>query len=427
MHVKKLRLRRFRNLSHQEVEFPERVTLLVGKNGQGKTNLLEAIYLLAHAKSFRGTKPRGLVRWGDQLPSPVAAETQEQAHQEQDRELQDPPVAGCLVQAELETTDGLREISYQVLAGKARISINSKKVVAASSFYGKLRTVLFVPEDLDFVSGMPQRRREFLDRTLAMVDSHFLDSLVAYERARKSRNEVLRAYQEEKKAGTEKNFDLEKKLAVWDELLIENGRIVAKGRQRLKNGIEQEFQSHYALLANSQNIKKNSNEQSNKEQTYYESVRLEYQSKFLERGEILRPERLLELYQVSRLKDLRFLNTTFGVHRDDFVIHFLNAFGERPAKDSASQGQMRSIVLALKLAALSFLGKTSGDLPILLLDDVESELDQFRTSAFYHLLSTLPNQVIITANQVSSAFKNHFDKRRIILIDRGFVGNFSEQ
>lgn len=418
MRVKKLRLRRFRNLSHQEVEFPERVTLLVGKNGQGKTNLLEAIYLLAHAKSFRGTKPRGLVRWGDvevegqQSPAPAP-------------EPQDTPAPSCLVQAELETNDGLREISYQVLAGKARISINGKKVVAASSFYGKLRTVLFIPEDLDFVSGMPQRRREFLDRTLAMVDSHFLDSLVAYERARKSRNEILRAYQEEKKAGTERNFDLEKKLAVWDELLIENGRVVAKGRQQLKTGIEQEFQYYYALLANSQNTNEQGINISGYNQA--ESVRLEYQSKFLERDEVLHAERLLELYQVSRLKDLRFLNTTFGVHRDDFIIHFLNAFGERAAKESASQGQMRSIVLALKLSALSFLGKTSGDLPILLLDDVESELDQSRINAFYHLLSTLPNQVIITANQVSSAFKNHFNEGRIILIDRGFVRNFLEQ
>ncbi len=361
------------------------MSLFVGRNGQGKTNLLEAIYLLSHAKSFRGTKPRGLVRWQEALP-PSAGEP-----------------SSCTVVGRVLSTRGASTVGFQVRTGKATVWVNEKRVERASGFYGQVITVTFTPDDLELVKGLPVLRRQFVDRILVMADPSFVEAIVSYERALKSRNETIR---QAKRSGLNSSA-VESELSAWDEILIEHGLVIARKRAYFVQQMQSAFSDTYRKLS------RTSGEGS--------GARLSYESKFIFQGEFQGRERLRELFQVSRLRDFAHLSTTFGVHRDDLQILLGGPFGEKLAKVSASQGESRSIVLALKLAAVRFLAKETGEAPILLLDDVESELDPVRKRALYHELAELESQVVITATNVSTELKQELPELEIFSIIDGVL------
>jgi len=215
MRLKNLELKQFRNLASQTVSFSERVTLITGKNGQGKTSLLEAIYLLGQSKSFREFRAKELVCWGSN-------------NQE------------CQVDSTVDTEDGTKNVSYKVINGSRQVFINKERVKKASNFYGLVKSVEFIPDDLQLIKGEPSLRRRFIDKVLAMVDKNYVDSLVHYQRALKNRNALLKSFfKNGSKPST--HSELIANLAPWDSALAGHGREVCIKRLAFVKAIESLF------------------------------------------------------------------------------------------------------------------------------------------------------------------------------------------
>lgn len=389
MLLRLLEVSRFRNLAEQAIAFNENVTLITGANGQGKTSVLEAVYLLAHARSFRTAKTQELIQWGaSQRPGDNA------------------PSAS--VRAEAQSSDGIKELRCELRGSKKTVFLNGNRLTAASEFYGQLRCVVFTPDDLDLVKGAPSLRRRFIDSLLAMSNPGYVDGLVNYQRALRNRNSLLLRFKREGQTALE---TVGKSLAPWDALLIANGRSVAAARSALCRRLRQEVSGHYREMSGLGNTAESSGNI---------AVSADYHSQFLSAGgDISSESEILAEYQRRIPIDLQRQATTFGIHRDDLLLNISTAVGVKPARMFTSQGQARSIALALKICAVDYLRATAQDPPILLLDDVESELDARRTAALYRLLSAWHSQIIITATDRSEVFARSLPEADVKVVEKG--------
>lgn len=386
MRIISLDLSQFRNLKTQRVEFPTQLTYIVGANGQGKTSVLEAIYLLSQGRSFRTNKTREVVAWTRDQAAPYDA----------------------AVTALVQSRDGEKLVGFQLKNGKRKIFINENPVNKATEFFGQFNAMEFTPDDLQLVKGAPALRRGFIDRVLAMVDSSYVSSLVQYQRALKSRNAILLANSKTKRAaGSITASTLSEELGVWSELLIAHGIEVCKRRRTLVAELSERFSSKYQQLLQALTPDKR------------EGVRLNFTSEFLVGTTALTTALLRDKFVESYDRDLRLRKTTFGVHHDELVLEINCGSGFKIAKGSASQGQARSLALALKLAATEYLTEAVGEAPVVLLDDVESELDPGRREALFRTISALNCQVIITGTESTNSLKNSPDKASIIRISDG--------
>jgi len=389
MKLEALVLTNFRNLVDGEILFDSRITFFVGRNGQGKTNLLEAVYLLAYAKSFRHTKPPELKAWGKEI-------------------------VPTLIRGRVTTEIGDKLISYLVEESSRKILINNKPVKRAADFFGQFRAIEFTPEDLLICKGAPAERRSFIDKILASYNSIFVETAQEYERALRNRNAVLRDLKRTTLRGTERGIErgterahAEKQLAPWNAVLAETGLAISKLRAKLVSELLPRFVAHYSALSGA------------------ESAELHYSSSWID----LTVEQILGRYREFLETDLRRGKTTQGAHLDELEISL--KFGEllRVARSSASQGQARSVVLALKLAALELIHAKTGDLPVLLLDDVESELDPIRRAALHRLISNYGGQVFVSTTELQVAsefFGKASEKFRVIRIAAGQYQSSSE-
>ncbi|MCC6952999.1 MAG: DNA replication/repair protein RecF [Deltaproteobacteria bacterium] len=356
MRLESLAVENFRNLAAQEVRFSPGVNAIVGKNGQGKTSVLEAIYLLAQNRSFRPGMLADLLSWKH-------------------------PELAARVAAEISSADGNRRVSYEIAGGRRRVRINDKPVDNSRGFYGSVRAVEFTPEDLSLVRSEPAARRAFIDRILAMVDPGFVESVVSYERALKNRNSLLRSQREARLPARELTIQLES----LEKLLIEYGRPTVAARARFIREFTPAVIDIYARLA-----------------AHRESLSFRYQSELLDGDRLKELEELRADYAAERGHDIARGRTHLGPHRDDLVIELDTGSGAKGARVSASQGQTRSIALALKMGAVGFLEQATGEPPIVLLDDVESELDSVRRGALIELIQAEKHQVILTTIDNSS-------------------------
>ncbi len=377
MRLTKLALHGFRNLEAQQLEFPTKVTYIVGKNGQGKTNLLEAIYLLAHSKSFRTSKAADLTRWGVDSA---------------------PPSVPLSVIGELETAAGHKTIEYRVVDGLKRIFINEKKVARAIDFFGQVKAIEFTPDDLEICKGSPQRRRHFIDRILSTIDPGYVEHLVHYERALKSKNSLLL---EAKRSGT----SVQSSIRPWNTLLAKHGVKIAERRYLFITELEPLFTEQHHRLAASHQL----------EQT----AALTYQSDFFENGAVFSEEQAREFLDQQLAIDFRQGKSTRGVHKDELLIAFTVAGEQREARAVASQGQARSLVLSLKLAAVDYVMGKCGEPPILLLDDVDSELDESRRQALKALIADSPCQVFVTTTELEHPLNT--SSERVFAVNGGRV------
>lgn len=377
MRIEKLAVQGFRNLERVEAEFPSRVTFVIGPNGQGKTNLLEAIYLLSQAKSFRHSSISDLLPWGAQ------------------------DSAACSVEASVSTEDGIKSVSFELEDSRRRVFVNGNRVSKASAFYGQFRAVVFSPDDVQLVKGGPGGRRRFVDRTLSMVDRQFVDHLVSYERALKSRNMLLKRLRRDPSGA-------EQKLAVWDRLLARHGMHVAAGRRSFAESIEETVGSYYQkLVARSSDF------------AGAEKVSLSYQGDFLCEGKIRSEDELVSMFAHSAAEDIRRGISTRGIQRDDLKLQIDVGSGPHEARSAASQGQARSFALSLLLAAVDYLSEESGELPVLLLDDIESELDTYRKAALLDLIQDSKSQLILTLTELPHEFLQGVSDSRIMHIQNG--------
>ena len=335
MRVTRLWLTNFRNYETAELEpDPDGLTVIVGSNGEGKTNLLEAIGYLATLSSFRGAPGEALIRAG--CPSAVVRAEGER----DDRQL--------LIEAEL------------VAGGRDRIQVNRQPLKRARDLLGALRVSVFAPDDLVLVKGGPGERRRFLDDVLVALHPKYDALQRDVERVLRQRNTLLR-----QSGGRLTGPDTASTLDVWDTKLASAGTELAEAREELVRQLEPEIGKAYDQVAHTA-----------------ADVTVAYQRSWA--------GRLDEAIAASRADDLRRGVSLVGPHRDEVAL----AIGGLPGRTHASQGEQRSLALALRLAAHRVVGDAVGASPVLLLDDVFSELDPERSEA---LLTHLPpGQALLT-------------------------------
>lgn len=347
MHIDRLWLTDFR--SYSEAEFapaPEGLTLVSGSNGEGKTNLVEAIAYAATLKSFRGSPGEALVR--------VARSGE-------------PPVQHAIVRAE-----GLRE-SRKVLveaevnsAGRDRVQVNGQPLKRSRDLLEYFQVTVFSPDDLSLVKGGPHERRQYLDDLLVALHPRHTDTITEVERVLKQRNALLKSAA----GGSTVAPEVESTLDVWDSKLSEAGERLAAVRASLTAALEPLVGDAYGRLAAAVSERGR------------DVIHLGYTRSW--HGS------LAEALRGARRDDLRRGVTTVGPQRDELEMRI----GEFPARTHASQGEQRSLTLALRVGGHHLVTQRIGTSPILLLDDVFSELDGERSAS---LLACLPEgQAIVT-------------------------------
>ena len=334
VHLAHLRLRDFRNYARLDVDFAPGFHLLLGDNAQGKTNILEAIYLMATLRSFRGVGSAQMIRHGAKGYF----------------------VSGKLVAA------GEREIKMFWSTGERSLSLDGRPVKKLADYFGALRAVVFCMEDLQLVKGSARSRRRFLDLLLAQTNPIYLPLLQRYMRAVRSRNALLKQRSADEAA-----------LDSFSQEMIKLGNQIIALRKELVPKFSPLARLAYRRISNDA-----------------EELRIEYRPS-------VKNDFTVELAQ-SRARERSFRATLVGPHRDDLQL-LLN---ERSAAQFGSEGQKRSLVIALKMAQAEFLAGVHGNAPILLIDDVMGELDVKRRSGFLPLLDQArktSGQVFMTATE----------------------------
>jgi DNA replication and repair protein RecF len=328
-----------RNLEPVELAPRQRFSVFVGQNGQGKTNLLEAIYVVATLRSFRTSRLGDLIGF---------------------------TASGAQLGARVEK-EGLTRIYEVALSpGSRKVMLDGKPMRPIARYFGGFNVVVFTPEDLALPRGSPSDRRRFLDRAVFNQGPEYLVAIQDYEQVLKQRNTVLKQAAQGLAANRVAAL-----LEVYDLQLAQLGSVVANSRARFIASIRDELEAAFGAIGRS---------------PHRAGVR--YVSKTA--GQSI--DAILGHLRDTHARDIATESTQSGPHRDDLAFEL----DGRDAGDFASQGQLRAIMLAWKTAELAMLAKTHGELPILLLDDVSSELDPSRNEYLFEHLATMAGQCFIT-------------------------------
>ncbi len=319
MWIKNIKLKNFRNYSDQEINLHENINVFYGENAQGKTNIIESIFLSSIGKSYRTNKEKELIKFNED--------------------------SAC-VEIEFEKKDRNGKIKIQ-LNNQKQIYLNGVKLKKLSELLGNINIVIFTPDDINILKDGPQGRRKFLDIMISQLRPNYIHILTLYLKTLEQRNNYLKQIRVENKD--------ENLLDIWDEKLVEYGIKIYEYRkefiEKIKNKIE--------------NIHNGITDQKEKIEIKYFSVADTRQNFFNE----LKSRRKLDI-----LKGF----TTKGIHRDDFTIYI----NDKEVEIYGSQGQHRTAVLSLKLSELQVIYDEIGEQPVLLLDDFMSELDEKRRQNF---------------------------------------------
>ena len=332
----RLRVRDFRNLRELELAPGPRFNVIAGDNGQGKSNLLEAVDYLGSLQSFRGARAAELIREGQNGAELWARVTGDVLPHEHRIRL-------------------ARE-------GRREVQLDGKRPRSGSSYLQALPVVLFHPGDLTLTLGSAEPRRAFLDRILVRLDAVYASAHAAYGRALSSRNRLLKHESPSRKA-----------LAAYDELLASAGAVIGQARAALCAELAPRVASAFAEIS-----------------ADGPAVTLEYEPRVAPNVDALRAA-----MQAAFEKDLARGFSAEGPHGDELAVKLRDTRARR----YASQGQHRAIVLSLKIAELIELEKRTGHTPVLLLDDVSSELDAEKSRRFFALLTRLGGQVFLTTTR----------------------------
>ena len=376
MYLKKLHLRSFRNYIDRQVEFTARKTILVGDNAQGKSNLLEAVELLASLKSHRTTRDRELV-----LDTESAGQ----------------------IEAVVERIHSTNELSIVFRKqGRRTVAINRENLRRQLDFLGVLNAVQFSSLDLDLVRGAPDSRRSWLDGLLIQLEPVYSSILQQYNQVLRQRNALLkkiRAIRQDESLGSVDSF--EPQLRLWDEQLAAAGSRVARRRARVVARLAP-IARHWHKKISSETEQLQVNYLPNVEWTEDDPNKV--QQAFLSKIE---ERRMAEQYQGK---------TVVGTHRDEieFVID------RAPARYYGSQGQQRTLVLALKLAELKLIEEVIGEPPLLLLDDVLAELDPNRQKQLLEVIGER-FQTIITTTHIDSFNRDWIKDSQILKVKAGTI------
>lgn len=357
MIIKSIELKNFRNYEDLDISFDDGTNILFGDNAQGKTNILEAAYLSGTTKSHKGSKDKEMVRFGEQ-------------------------------EAHIRTTIVKKEKEYQIdihlKQNRSKgIAINKIPIKKASELFGILNMVFFSPEDLNIIKNGPSERRRFLDAELCQLDKIYLADLTKYNKVLNQRNKLLKdmVYRP----------DLKETLPVWDMQLIESGKKIIQRRKKFVEELNEIVHDiHYRISGEK------------------EELLLQYEPNI---DDIFLEDELNR----AKERDLRYCQTSVGPHRDDllFSIHGVDI------RKFGSQGQQRTSALSLKLSEIELVKQSIHDTPILLLDDVLSELDSNRQN--YLLNNIHDTQTIITCTGLDEFVKNRFHINKVFEVINGTV------
>jgi DNA replication and repair protein RecF len=341
-----------RNLRPLQLSPRERFNVFAGDNGQGKTNLLEAIFVVAALRSFRTSKLSDLIAFGGERAK---------------------------LGARVRKDDLVRVYEVEVAQGARKVALDGKAVRPLARYFGGFNVVVFTPEDLALPRGSPGDRRRFLDRGVFNLRPDYLATAQDYERVLRTRNTVLRQAGD----GAIDRRRLEDLLSVYDQQLARLGAQVITARQAFVDVVRGELAGAFAAITRT---------------ARQASVRYAVRAGGAEGGEPggatrgATEESLLAAIRAARVKDIATRASQVGPHRDDLAFEL----DGREAGAYASQGQLRAIMLAWKTAELAVLSRAHGDSPILLLDDVSSELDPQRNEYLFDHLAGLAGQCFIT-------------------------------
>jgi len=356
MHIKSLELKNYRNYKELAVDFSSGSNLFYGDNAQGKTNILESIYLAGTSKSHRGSKDRELIRFGE-----------EEAH-----------IRLILDKKEIE-----HRIDIHLKKRKAKgIAIDGMPIRKSGDLLGLLNIIFFSPEDLSIIKNGPGERRRFLDMELCQLQRIYMYHLSQYNKILKQRNQLLSqiSYEEQ----------LVDTLDIWDMQLVQYGTSIIEKRKEFVNELNEIMGRIHGNLTGGR-----------------EEIAVIYENQA--------GDHFLEQLKMRREQDLKYRNTGVGPHRDDmkFIVNGIDV------RTYGSQGQQRTAALSLKLAEIELVRKKIGDTPILLLDDVLSELDSSRKG--YLLESIKEIQTFITCTGLEEFVNRQLNINQLFYVKNGII------
>ncbi len=357
MFIESLALSNFRNYDNEDISFSDGINILYGDNAQGKTNILEAIYMLATTKSHRGSHDKEIIQF--------------------DREE-------CHIKAEVSKHDIRHRIDMHLRKSKNKgVAINMIPIRKSAELFGLVNIVFFSPEDLSIIKDSPAQRRRFMDMELCQLNKIYYSNLCNYNKVLNQRNSLLKQIYFDKS-----QIDL---LDIWDNQLADFGIRVIKERNNFVDMLNEIILDIHKNLTSGK-----------------EELRIVYDKNVDEKNF------LLELCEKRNI-DLKYQTTQIGPHRDDIVF----MINDMDVKKYGSQGQQRTVALSLKLAEIKLVKKIINDNPILLLDDVMSELDSTRRDA---LLSSINDiQTIITCTGYDDFIKERLSIDKIYKIVSGRI------
>ena len=360
MWIKELRINNFRNYKNEEIKFEKNINIFYGENAQGKTNIIEAIFLCSMGRSFRTNKDKEMILLNEGQAN---------------------------IEIEFEKSDRSGKIKIE-LAGKKNVSINGIKIKKLSELLGNVNIVIFTPDDINILKGGPQNRRKFLDIMISQLRPNYMHLLTLYKQTLEQRNNYLKQIKFENKP--------ENMLDIWDEKLVDYGIKIYEYRNEFIEKIQKKIKNiHFNITQEKENIE------------------IKYFSDASTRQNFIN-----ELKSKRKLDIIKGF-TTKGVHHDDFLI-YLN---DKQVNIYGSQGQHRTAMLSLKLSELNIIEDEIGEKPILLLDEPTEGLDRETERQILRLiLAHSENKTLIMVTHRLTAIEQ-FDELCVIdeakLIEKG--------
>lgn len=357
MYIESIQLKNFRNYELLELDLDKGTNIFYGNNAQGKTNILEALYLCGTTKSHKGSKDREMIQFGE-----------EDAH----------------IRMMIKRNQLPYKIDMHLRKNKAKgVAINGIPIKKASELFGIVNMVFFSPEDLNIIKNGPGERRRFLDLELCQLDKIYLTDLAAYNRIINQRNKLLKDIY--------MRPDLKDTLDIWDMQMVQYGKKIIEKRRAFIEELNEVIQDIHSNLTGGM-----------------EKLDIIYEPSCLS-------EDFETVLSANREKDLKMKLTSSGPHRDDLCV-MANGIDIRKY---GSQGQQRTAALSLKLSEIYIVERKIKDTPILLLDDVLSELDSNRQT--YLLKSIHDIQTMITCTGLDDFISHQFEINRVFQVQAGIV------
>ena len=346
MRIKRLKVENFRNLEKLDIEFSDGVNIIYGNNAQGKTNIIEAIYIFSFGKSFRANRDIELLKFDKEyFLSNIEI-------MKKDRELE-------------------MDFGFDKFSNKKMIKVNGVIQKKVSDIIGKLNVVVFKPEDIKIVTDAPSVRRKYIDYLISSISKGYLENITKYKKVLEERNNLLKEIKVKLKGNRVLEKDDEDFLDVYDKLLSKLNCEIYNERKRVIEKLNNYIYGiHLKLTENYINNEK---------------LHIKYVSNV--------EEDIQKMYNdliKSRLNDINKGYTSFGIHRDDYII----SINSLDVSIYGSQGQKKSSIISLKLSELKVIEEVIGEKPVLLLDDYMSELDERRRLKFLDIIEDI--QIIIT-------------------------------